>query len=239
MRHGAAEVQSLRRAAALQRSLSHARQKQQKSRGPVAVSLVRAVGAHVKIFRGLEGSPAPRRSCWKPVDFSNSEKASSVSPAGVSAAICCCVYLPEGRPTDTQDGSYRGHRPLLFQRRGALVAGGGPAGPDGGAGARRRRRGAGAVPQGLHAAHVPTSVPQTALRRFYGPPAPQDEDGQEISSAGENSRPLTHFPNTGPSRRRASPPPSRSCAAAASSATARRRPRRRRSRRRRRSSPRW
>ena len=97
-------------------------------------------------------------------------------------------------PPDPKNGSYRGHRPLLFQRRGALVAGGRPAGPDSGAGARRRRRGAGAVPQGLHAAHVPTSVPQTALRRFYGPPAPQDEDGQEISSAGEKQQASDSLP---------------------------------------------
>ena len=61
----------MQRAAALQRSLSHAGQKQQKSRGPVAVSLVRAVGAHVKISKRLKGSPAARRVRWKPVEISN------------------------------------------------------------------------------------------------------------------------------------------------------------------------
>ena len=67
------------------------------------------------------------------------------------------------------------HRYLLQLCCGALLAGGGPAGPDRRPRARRRRRGAGAVPQGLHAAHVRSSVPQTARRRFYG--TLQDESG--------------------------------------------------------------
>ena len=191
MRHGAAEVPSRQRAAACQRSLSHARQKQQKSRGPVAVSLVRAVGAHVKMFKGLEASAAARRVCcrrhlefflrW----FKLTRRCHTGNCFGASLR-----YIRPKRTPDLKNGSYRGHRPLLFQRRGALLAGGGPAGPDGGPRARRRRRGAGAVPQGLHAAHVPTSVPQTALRRFYGPPAPWGTSGQEILSAGEKQ--LTH-----------------------------------------------
>ena len=64
----------MQRAAAFERSSSQARQKQQKSRGPVAVSLVRAVGAHVKKFKRLKASAAAQRPCWKPVDFSNSER---------------------------------------------------------------------------------------------------------------------------------------------------------------------
>ena len=129
----------------------------------------------MKIFTGLEDSSGAKDAWGLGLKFELLARAFTPYSAVValeSLLGASLRYIHPRAPTDRQDGSYRGHRPLLFQRRGALLAGGGPAGPDGGPRARRRRRGAGAVPQGLHAAHVPSSVPQTALRRFYGPPAP-------------------------------------------------------------------